>query len=55
MITPTWPIITPKMAKLGPDNNFTAHIYIYIYIYIHIPSRPTLLQKNFSKQMFWHN
>ena len=26
-------IITPKMAKLGPDDNFTAHIYIYIYIY----------------------
>ena len=24
-------IITPKMAKLGPDNNFTANIYIYIY------------------------
>ena len=28
-------IITPKMAKLGPDNNFTACIYIYIYIYIY--------------------
>ena len=22
-------IITPKMPKLGPDNNFTAYIYIY--------------------------
>ena len=27
-------IITPKMAKLGPDNNFTAYIYISIYIYL---------------------
>ena len=27
-------IITPKMAKLGPDNNFTAYIYICMYTYI---------------------
>ena len=24
-------IITPEMAKLGPDNNFKAYIYIYIF------------------------
>ena len=24
-------IITPEMAKLGPDNNFTVYIYIYIW------------------------
>ena len=26
------------MAKLGPGNNFTAHIYIYVYICTHIIS-----------------
>ena len=27
-------IITPKMPKLGPDNNFTACIYIYISLWV---------------------
>ena len=29
-------IITPEMAKLGPDNNFTTYIYIHTYIHTHI-------------------
>ena len=34
-------IITPEMAKLGPDNNFTAYIYIYIYA-VELLSGPSL-------------
>ena len=26
--------MTSKLAKLGPENDFTAFIYIYIYIYM---------------------
>ena len=43
-------IVTPKMAKLGPDNNFTAYIYIYMAT---APSVAQILAKNLFFPQFY--
>ena len=42
-------ITSLKLAKLGPDNNFTAHTYIYIYIYTYTYIHTRCRVKNWSK------